>query len=188
MIFKNQLDTSTWKTYRNEEKKYELKYPGNWYIWYIVPSRISSEPETTRLHGAAFSRGAWIDISDSETGTCADTKNEYFVTDPPGRFQRTVCMGDKEIDLYIWKVVPINTEFIKIFNQILSTFKFIESSVSAQEIPEKLVCNTDNDCVLWLCAGALNKQWAKSAPPDLPCMMYQGYTAKCIEQKCTAVK
>src|SRR3989338_6889262 len=61
-------------------------------------------------------------------------------------------------------------------------------SVSAQEIPEKLVCNTDNDCVLWLCAGALNKQWAKSAPPDLPCMMYQGYTAQCIEQKCTAVK
>lgn len=52
----------------------------------------------------------------------------------------------------------------------------------------KTFCERDSDCVLWLCAGALNKEWAKTAPPDLPCATYAGYTAQCVQQKCTAIK
>ena len=50
-------------------------------------------------------------------------------------------------------------------------------------------CITTDDCVLWMCAGCLNKEWAKKAPPDLPCTNYiDGYSCQCINNKCTEIK
>lgn len=49
-------------------------------------------------------------------------------------------------------------------------------------------CRKDNDCILSICSGAFNKEWAKTVPPDLPCRVYEGYTARCVEQKCTEIE
>lgn len=49
-------------------------------------------------------------------------------------------------------------------------------------------CQTTEDCVLWICAGCLNKDYAKTAPPDLPCRMYEGYFCQCINNQCVEKK
>lgn len=48
-------------------------------------------------------------------------------------------------------------------------------------------CLQDSDCTLFICSGCFNKEWAKTAPPDLPCMAYQGYNCKCSNKICTTV-
>jgi hypothetical protein len=51
------------------------------------------------------------------------------------------------------------------------------------------LCELDSDCVLWICAGCLNKEWAKTAPPDLPCRTYSDYSGcKCVNRRCEEVK
>lgn len=55
-------------------------------------------------------------------------------------------------------------------------------------IPNHKYCNSNSDCVLFLCGGPFNKEYAKTLPPDLPCTAYYGQKVSCIDQKCTAVK
>lgn len=49
-------------------------------------------------------------------------------------------------------------------------------------------CNTDEDCVLWLCTGCVNKEWAKTAPSEPPCARYEGYRCQCVNNKCIEIK
>jgi hypothetical protein len=50
-------------------------------------------------------------------------------------------------------------------------------------------CKKKEDCVLFLCAGCVNTEWAKTAPPDLPCATYVGYSGcGCVNNTCTEVK
>ena len=81
------------------------------------------------------------------------------------------------------KIITGNKE---IFREILSTFRFI--STTAESVSEKTFCDASSDCVLWLCAGPLNKEYAKTLPPDLPCAMYDGYSVSCIDHDCSAVR
>ena len=52
----------------------------------------------------------------------------------------------------------------------------------------RYACTVDTDCTLLLCSGAFNKEYAKTLPPDNPCLIYEGYAAKCVASKCAAVK
>ncbi len=49
-------------------------------------------------------------------------------------------------------------------------------------------CTQNVDCVLLTCAGAFNKEYVKHLPPEPPCMVYEGYSAACIQHVCTPVK
>lgn len=50
-------------------------------------------------------------------------------------------------------------------------------------------CEVDDDCELWMCAGCVSKEWAKTAPPDLPCATYAKYSGcNCLEGVCVEVK
>jgi len=61
---------------------------------------------------------------------------------------------------------------------------------SPDKIPDSMMtyCRVDSDCVVRLCNGAVNKEWLKTAAEEPPCATYEGYTAKCVNNTCTAVK
>lgn len=47
-----EIDTANWKTYRNEEYGFELRYPGEWNVWKVpIGSQISFSP--WKPHGDA---------------------------------------------------------------------------------------------------------------------------------------
>ncbi len=57
------------------------------------------------------------------------------------------------------------------------------------KVPESKFCKFDDDCILWMCAGCVNKKWAKTAPGDLPCATYAAYSGcKCIDNQCIEIK
>ena len=50
-------------------------------------------------------------------------------------------------------------------------------------------CKKDDDCVLWICSGCLNKEWAsKVGVPDLPCRAHEGDVCSCESNKCVGHK
>ena len=56
------------------------------------------------------------------------------------------------------------------------------------QIPNNKFCNTDDNCGLLLCSGCFSKEFLKTAPPDPPCMRFEGYHCECNENKCEEIK
>ena len=56
------------------------------------------------------------------------------------------------------------------------------------QISNNKFCNNDADCGLLLCSGCFSKEFLKTAPPDLPCINYEGYHCECNENKCAEIK
>ncbi|MBM4401894.1 MAG: hypothetical protein FJ044_01465 [Candidatus Cloacimonetes bacterium] len=63
-----------------------------------------------------------------------------------------------------------------------------DSEVAQQSDINSKFCNTDDDCGLLICSGCFSKEFLKTAPPDLPCRQYEGYSCECVENKCTEVE
>ena len=66
--------------------------------------------------------------------------------------------------------------------------KRTDFEVEQQEDLDSKFCNTDDDCGLLICNGFFSKEFLKTAPPDLPCIQYEGYSCECINQRCTEIK
>ncbi|MBI4426780.1 MAG: hypothetical protein HY567_04335 [Candidatus Kerfeldbacteria bacterium] len=49
-------------------------------------------------------------------------------------------------------------------------------------------CQRDEDCGLLICSGCFSKDFLKTAPPDLACRTYEGYTCRCVNQRCEAAR
>jgi hypothetical protein len=94
--------------------------------------------------------------------------NEYALVVIPLKDRQTYLIGETN-----------RLEIITTFDQILSSFKFID-----QNLPANKSCNQDQDCTLLACNGCFNRDWVKTAPPDLACMTYSNYTCICIGQAC----
>ena len=55
-------------------------------------------------------------------------------------------------------------------------------------IPSSKSCDQDSDCGLLLCGGCFSKEYLKTAPADLPCTTYDGYTCQCVKNRCVEIK
>lgn len=77
------------------------------------------------------------------------------------------------------KVQITDTENEKLFDQILSTFKFTDGNDQSK------FCSNDSDCELLTCSGCFNQEYLKFAPPDLACRTYEGYNCSCVNNICS---
>lgn len=64
------------------------------------------------------------------------------------------------------------------------TAKFLDQSNT--KIDSK-ACLQNSDCTLFQCSGCFHAEWVKTAPPDLACLEYSGYSCECRENRCIEV-
>ena len=48
-------------------------------------------------------------------------------------------------------------------------------------------CAVDTDCSLLTCSGCFSNDYLETAPPDLACRTYEGYTCACLRGTCTEI-
>lgn len=48
-------------------------------------------------------------------------------------------------------------------------------------------CAQDSDCGLLMCGGCFSKEYLKTAPADLPCATYNGYSCQCVKNRCLEI-
>ena len=207
------INTSGWKIYRDEINGFEFQYPKNWIVEIIGNKTLKN----SLLIGPSgvddrtfIMQALGLDISDSSKYSSLKNFAEQQAGKEDGYIEKItlentlinnvsaikIHSADKSnytriVFFYEGKAFllydsgNLENESDK-FKNILSTFKFIKSTNSEASTNS---CNADDDCVLWICSGtAVNKEWAKSAPPDLPCATYYGYRAICVQNKCIRVR
>lgn len=187
-----------WQTYRNEEYGFEFKYPQDWYLNFEEPNiEVATVPRSSYAHGTGIPPhgSAWLevirrDVASPEGVFEEELLGEDAAAKSPILVKMVTIKKDKglmfEIVGYFYKYDVRQDLYGAIIDHITSTFRFITAEQSFGD--KKTICATDDDCVLWMCAGPLNKEYAKTLPPDLPCATYNGYEVGCIARKCTAVK
>jgi hypothetical protein len=143
-------EIADWKTYRNQEYDFEIKYPKDWYIKVeAYPTSPGQKPGVTKL-GVSFEnypsgegRGKedwrlillwveeisitkWLDTMKEAKGnieeTTIDSLKGYKAVNPVGIY--AVVAKDK----YVYGLMAFFPDVIteKIFNQMFSTFRFIK--------------------------------------------------------------
>ena len=136
------LDTSTWQTYRNEEVGFELQYPEDWKIKvndaYGIVEIASYELDPYFDHGAVPfpPKGqAHIALYVDVLATDPDFNEGWKKISPTEGLsgvllERRVVLSEGEKKMLAkqryWEGDPSTEKFDKLFDQILSTFRFVE--------------------------------------------------------------
>lgn len=121
-----------WKTYINSQYGFELKYPENW----IIQSEdslsvvIANDKLENNLHGPGIPpgpNGLWLDIYKT---SCIPTQGFSTELKKPDIFYKTICQNGFLIDVGGWQNNPNLVSDQSLLNQILSTFKFTNSTTT----------------------------------------------------------
>jgi hypothetical protein len=161
--FLDEVDTSTWQTYTNEEYGFEFKYPGDlrdydWdssyekFLLTLVTSDFEVDNSRSPTNGITLSGGKLqVGVLDNQYSYFISNDCNYF-TGPGSFYTGSECKSDNfngyPIKSFIWarnekifskyvyihvndSIYSVNYDSVSgldesIFNQILSTFKFIE--------------------------------------------------------------
>lgn len=62
------------------------------------------------------------------------------------------------------------------------------AAVEEGSTPGRDDCSVDEDCVLMLCSGCVNRVWIRSMPPEPPCARFAGYQGcRCVGGACEEI-
>ncbi len=142
-------DTSDWKTYRNEQFGYEIKYPENWYLYDVDSSDIFVQPDKETPDNIPGPHASALEIKvksvkvnydpiqevkpDFDKAGISFTKEPIIIGGVQGLKVVSVCEG-AGCGAPQWLVIKngtlyhfdSNLGYSKIFERILSTFRFIK--------------------------------------------------------------
>lgn len=143
----SEIDTSNWKTYINKNWGYELKYPQDWYVdegpdavaidilAYGVETKPYIKDVSRRIGITVFKNQEEVPKPFFPAATVQTTKitvggvkaDEYLLTEVGGkrRVSKWVFI-EKGGRFYLFVVSMENHQTVEIFNQMLTTFVFIE--------------------------------------------------------------
>ncbi|NUM25758.1 MAG: hypothetical protein HUU49_04025 [Candidatus Buchananbacteria bacterium] len=142
-----EIDTSDWKTYRNEEYGFEFKYPENWKIFLLDDNRISLAPNNKEVgipdkFGFKYFGDIFITIYKNEN--LLDLENYYnsqTINLFNERTPETVMLGKLKVskfidfpgiietDIYVFRIKDLVIE-ITAFNKIDENINIIERLIT----------------------------------------------------------
>jgi hypothetical protein len=144
-------ETANWKTYRNEEYKYEVKYPSDWKINVIIDWLVTfTSPSVEKQFSITVPESKMIEEKPPPVclaGRCSDAtffkdieitlnnfsgiRREIVYSEFPGpliNIETYILKGKFffRLDFKHWETAEITPEDTNFYNQMLSTFKFLE--------------------------------------------------------------
>jgi len=205
-------ETADWKTYRNEEYGFEMKYPEEWIFEErnseIGFRELSGERRSVEIFIRNNSSGLllnqWLEYYESSTGVFLMEKKPILINGIEG-----IKGLDYFADIYLEEIflpkenkiynisflfggmvetdgVPIRDKE-GIYNQILSTFSFIEEFCGTSTYGS---CASDSDCIAGGCSGQLcqskNDELLGTTCEWKECYRAKdyGFECSCVDKKC----
>jgi len=165
---KEEIDTADWQTYRNEELRFEVKYPEDWKINSYRGSQwidIATVEKDKYLSGVGTppKGNAWVSFITSipENYKEFEKKEDNYGNPDSDEFvmilSRKIITNDTHaigVTTGYWKGDSLAKQYNQIFDQILSTFKFIEKEnelnwLSSNPLYFSSLVSPDGQKVVW---------------------------------------